>query len=210
MKELYLDRQEDYEKNLELFLATQEKKYYDNIFIDMKTYCFNKIKQMKPFLPINTIDDWATEVTLNAIQAIKNKGFSDRKNWPDNMGGYLSWFCLGVNNAKKFSPENVEVDIESVQDIDLIHDDKGEAFMQIEDIGSVDNEVSQFLIKEAIKMTVFNDGYKMIDVDRAIKLYTKYNGKIGKFSVRNKVIIEALKNNIESILKGNVKVVEEK
>lgn len=210
MKELYLDRQEDYEKNLELFLATQEKKYYDNIFIDMKTYCFNKIKQMKPFLPINTIDDWATEVTLNAIQAIKNKGFSDRKNWPDNMGGYLSWFCLGVNNAKKFSPENVEVDIESVQDIDLIHDDKGEAFMQIEDIGSVDNEVSQFLIKEAIKMTVFNDGYKMIDVDRAIKLYTKYNGKIGKFSVRNKVIIETLKNNIESILKGNVKVVEEK
>lgn len=210
MKELYLDRQEDYEKNLELFLVTQEKKYYDNIFIDMKTYCFNKIKQMKPFLPINTIDDWATEVTLNAIQAIKNKGFSDRKNWPDNMGGYLSWFCLGVNNAKKFSPENVEVDIESVQDIDLIHDDKGEAFMQIEDIGSVDNEVSQFLIKEAIKMTVFNDGYKMIDVDRAIKLYTKYNGKIGKFSVRNKVIIETLKNNIESILKGNVKVVEEK
>lgn len=210
MKELYLDRQEDYEKNLELFLATQEKKYYDNIFIDMKTYCFNKIKQMKPFLPINTIDDWATEVTLNAIQAIKNKGFSDRKNWPDNMGGYLSWFCLGVNNAKKFSPENVEVDIESVQDIDLIHDDKGEAFMQIEDIGSVDNEVAKFIIQEAIKMTVYNDGYEMVNVDRAIKLYTKYNGKIGKFSVRNKVIIEALKNNIESILKGNIKVVEEK
>lgn len=210
MKELYLDRQEDYEKNLELFLATQEKKYYDNIFIDMKTYCFNKIKQMKPFLSINTIDDWATEVTLNAIQAIKNKGFSDRKNWPDNMGGYLSWFCLGVNNAKKFSPESVEVDIESVQDIELIHNDEGEAFMQIEDIGSVDNEVSQFLIKEAIKMIVFNDGYKMIDVDRAIKLYTKYNGKIGKFSQRNKVIIETLKKNIESILKGNVKVVEEK
>lgn len=210
MKELYLDRQKDYEKNLELYLATKEKKYYDNIFIDMKTYCFNKIKQMKPFLPINTIDDWATEVTLNAIQAIKNKGFDNRKNWPDNMGGYLSWFCLGVNNAKKFSPENVEVDIESVQDIELIHDDKGETFMNIEGIGSIDNDVAKFIIQEAIKMTVYNDGYEMVNVDRAIKLYMKYDGKIGKFSQRNKVIIDALKKNVESILHGNVKVVEEK
>ena len=66
------------------------------------------------------------------------------------------------------------------------------------------------IITEAIKMTVFNDGYEMVNVDRAIKLYTKYNGKIGRFSQRNMDIIKALKKNIESILKGNVKVEEEK
>lgn len=208
MRELYKDCQKDYEENLELFLETREKEYYDNIFIDFKTYCFNKIRQMKSFLPTPTVDEWATEVTLNAMQAIKNKGINVKENWPKNMGGYLSWFCLGVNNAKKFSPENIEVDIASVNEEKI--EDEGETFMQIEGIGNVDNEVSQFVITEAIKMTVFNDGYEMVNVDRAIKLYTKYNGKIGRFSQRNMDIIKALKKNIESILKGNVKVAEEK
>lgn len=206
---LYKDCQKDYEENLELYLENGNKKYYDNIFIDFKTYCFNKIRQMKPFLPTPTVDDWATEVTLNAMQAISNKGVNVKENWPENMGGYLSWFCLGVNNAKKFSPEKVEVDIESVSKLkDESQADIGETFMLIEGIGSVDNEVSQFIIKEAIKMTVYNDGYTMLNVDRAIKLYTKYNGKIGRFSQRNTDIINALKKNIESILSGNVKVEE--
>lgn len=210
MKELYKDCQKDYEENLELYLKTGNKKYYDNIFIDFKTYCFNKIRQMKPFLPTPTVDDWATEVTLNAMQSISNKGTNVKENWPENMGGYLSWFCLGVNNAKKFSPEKVEVDIESVSKLkDEAQVDIGETFMLIEGIGSVDNEVSQFIIKEAIKMTVYNDGYTMLNVDRAIRLYTKYNGKIGRFSQRNTDIINALKKNIESILSGNVEVKDE-
>ena len=204
MKELYKDCQKDYEENLELYLETGDKKFYDNIFIDFKTYCFNKIKQMKPFLPINTIDEWATEVTLNAMRAIKSKGLSYRESWPENMGGYLSWFCLGVNNAKKFSPENIEVDIDSVNE-DKIEDD-GETFMQIEGIGNVDNDVANFVIQEAIKMTVYNDGYDMLNVDRAVKLYTKYNGKIGRFSQRNTDIIKCLEKNIKSILSGNIKV----
>lgn len=207
-RELYKDCQKDYEENLELYLKTGNKKYYDNIFIDFKTYCFNKIRQMKPFLPTPTVDDWATEITLNAMQAISNKGTSVKENWPKNMGGYLSWFCLGVNNAKKFSPENVEVDIESVKEEKTEYE--GETFMSIEGIGSVDGDIGKFLIEEAIKMTVYNDGYTMVNVDRAIRLYNKYNGKIGRFSQRNTDIINALKKNIESILSGNVKVEEEK
>ena len=206
MKELYKDCQKDYEENLELYLKTGNKKYYDNIFIDFKTYCFNKIRQMKPFLPTPMVDDWATEITLNAMQAISNKGINVKENWPQNMGGYLSWFCLGVNNAKKFSPENVEVDIESVKEEKTEYE--GETFMSIEGIGNVDEDIGKFLIEEAIKMTVYNDGYTMVNVDRAIRLYTKYKGKIGRFSQRNTDIIKALKKNIESILKGNLKVEE--
>ena len=204
MKELYKDCQTDYEENLELYLETGDKKFYDNIFIDFKTYCFNKIRQMKSFLPTPTVDEWATEVTLNAMRAIKSKGLSSSYSWPENMGGYLSWFCLGVNNAKKFSPENIEVDIDSVNE-DKIEDD-GETFMQIEGIGNVDNDVAKFVIQEAIKMTVYNDGYDMLNVDRAVKLYTKYNGKIGRFSQRNTDIIKCLEKNIKSILSGNIKV----
>lgn len=206
--ELYKDCQKDYEENLELYLETGSHKYYDNIFIDFKTYCFNKIKQMKPFLPTSTVDDWATEVTLNAMQAISNKGINVKESWPRSMGGYLSWFCLGVNNAKKFNPEKVEVDIESVKEKDEAQAEKGDTFMIIEGIGSVDNEAGQFVIKEAIKMTVYNDGYTMLNVDRAIRLYTKYNGKIGRFSQKNINIINALKKNIESILSGNIKIEE--
>ena len=117
MKELYKDCQLDYEKNLDIYLSEnsteiEKKNAYDNIFIDFKTYCFNKIRKMKPFLPVNTVDDWAIEIVLNAIQSIKNKGMEVKESWPINMGGYLSWFCLTVNNAKKFNPEKNEIDIE--------------------------------------------------------------------------------------------------
>lgn len=201
---LYKDCQKEYKENLELFLETGNKKYYDVIFIDFKTYCFNKIKQMKSFLPISTIDEWATEVTLNAMQAIKNKGINVKESWPENMGGYLSWFCLSVNNAKKFSPENIEVSIESIKEDKI--EDEGETFMQIEGIGSVDDDAATWLIEEATKMTVYNDGYKMLDIERAVRLYTKYNGKIGRFSQKNMDIIKSLEKNIKSILSGNVKV----
>lgn len=204
---LYKDCQQEYKENLELFLKTGDKKYYDVIFIDFKTYCFNKIKQMKSFLPISTIDEWATEVTLNAMQAIKNKGINVKENWPENMGGYLSWFCLSVNNANKFSPENIEVSIESIKEDKI--EDEGETFMQIEGIGSVDDDAATWLIKEATKMTVYNDGYKMLDIERAVSLYTKYNGKIGRFSQKNTDIIKSLEKNIKSILSGNVEVKDE-
>lgn len=205
MKALYLDRQEDYEKNLEIYLSEsstdlEKKKAYDNIFIDFKTYCFNKIRRMKSFLPVSIVDDWAVEVTLNALTAIKNKGLNIKESWPTNMGGYLSWFTLAINNKEKFNPEKNEVSIE------MVEKEEEETFMEVENVGNVSTDTGEFLVKEAVKMTVYNYGYSMVDVDRAIKLFTKYNGKIGKFSQKNVDIINALKRNVEMILNGNVKV----
>lgn len=216
MKKLYKDCQLDYEQNLELYLTTGDKKYYDNIFIDFKTYCFNKIKQMRGFLPIPVIDDWALEITCNAFSAISRKGMEKKSNWPENMGAYLGMFCLAINDKKKFSPEYYEssIDVE-----DYIKENKneveGDVYLMLEnDDGNIehtlDESTGKWLIKEAIKMTVYNDGYNMLDLDRAIKLYTKYDGKIGKFSEKNKQIMEAFKKNILSILEGNIKQVEEK
>ena len=209
--ELYLDRQENYEKNLDIFLTAktedEKKKAWDNIFLDFKTYCFNKIHKMRSFLPTRTIDEWATNVTCNALGYIVKKGKNKRESWPINMGGYLSWFCLTVNNAKKFNPEKNEIDIEVLNKERIKN--KGEVFMNIEGIGTIDNEVGEFVIKEAVKMTVINDGYSMLDIDRAVKLYTKYNGKIGRFSKKNYEIINALENNMKTILAGGVEVKEE-
>lgn len=214
MKKLYKDCQLDYEQNLELYLTTGDKKYYDNIFIDFKTYCFNKIKQMRGFLPTPVINDWALEVTCNAISAISNKGLDKKSNWPENMGAYLGMFCLAINDKKKFSPEYYE---SSIPIEDYTKEDKneieGDVYCMLEDDDgniehSLDESTGKWLIKEATKMTVYNDGYNMLDLDRAIHLYTKYDGKIGKFSEKNKQIMEAFKKNILSILQGNIRTEE--
>ena len=57
-------------------------------------------------------------------------------------------------------------------------------------------ETLKWIIDEAVKMTVYNDGYKMIDVDRTMKLLTKYNGKINKFSEKYTAIKDALYKNL--------------
>ena len=64
----------------------------------------------------------------------------------------------------------------------------------------LDNETGAWLIKEAVKMTVLNDGYSMIDIDRTVKLLDKYNGKIGRFSKKYTNIKGALEKNIKSYL----------
>ena len=53
---------------------------------------------------------------------------------------------------------------------------------------------------EAVKMTVYNDGYKMVDVDRTMKLLTKYNGKINKFSEKYTSIRDALYKNLTYVM----------
>ena len=49
-------------------------------------------------------------------------------------------------------------------------------------------------------MTVYNDGYKMVDVDRTMKLLTKYNGKINKFSEKYTSIRDALYKNLTYVM----------
>lgn len=203
MKELYKDCQQDYEKNLELYLETEDKKYYDEIFFDFKTYCFNKIRKMRSFLPVDVIDDWALTVTLNAMASIKRKGELSKENWPVNMGAYLAMFCLEINNIKKYSPESIEIPTDFMEAKSEIID--GENLMEIEGLKTLDEETARWVVQEAIKMTVFNDGFSMTDVDRAMKLAIKYNGKIARFSKKNEQIVSSLEKNIKSILSGNVK-----
>ena len=73
----------------------------------------------------------------------------------------------------------------------------------------LDDETGTWLIKEATKMTVINDGFSMVDIDRTVKLLDKYNGKIGRFSKKYSNIRDALEKNIKSILEGNIKVERE-
>ena len=65
---------------------------------------------------------------------------------------------------------------------------------------TLDMETLKWIIDEAIKMTVYNDGYKMIDVDRTMKLLTKYNGKINKFSEKYTSIRDALYKNLTYVM----------
>ena len=212
-KNLYLDRNLDYEKNLNIFLSEEstdleKKKAYDGIFMDFKTYIFNKIRTMRTFLPVNVVDEWSTEVTLSALTSIKNKGLNKRESWPEKMGGYLGAYCLEINNVKKFSREKIEIPTENVMESTEYYNNEEESLIMI-DNKVLDDETGAWLIKEATKLAVLNNGYSMIDIDRAIKLSIKYNGKIGRFSKKYTNIIETIKNNIESILNGNVKVEDE-
>ena len=199
-KELYKDCQLDYEKNLELYLTGNEiekKKALDAIFIDFKTYCFNKIRKMRSFLPINVINDWSTDITLNAFRAIGNKGLDKKESWPVNMGAYLAMFCLDINRKEKYNPESVEVDYETFSN--NREEEEGDTYLEIND-KLLDEETGKWLVTEAVKMTIINDGYKMVDIDRAMKLATKYNNKVGKFSDKNKKVLEALAKNVETLL----------
>lgn len=212
-KNLYLDRNLDYEKNLNIFLSEEstdleKRKAYDRIFIDFKTYIFNKIRTMRTFLPVNVVDEWSTEVTLSALTAIKNKGLNKRESWPEKMGGYLGVYCLEINNVKKFSREKIEIPTENVMESTEYCNNEKESLIMI-DNKVLDDETGTWLIKEAVKMTVMNDGFSMVDIDRTIKLLDKYNGKIGRFSKKYTNIKDALEKNIKSILEGNIKVERE-
>lgn len=198
---LYKDCQADYDENLRTYLATGSKASWDNIFIDFKTYCFNKIRKMRPFLPVRTIDDWATTVACNALDSIIRNGADREDSWPINMGAYLGLCCLDINNIKKYNREKIEIPTEDVIQ-DKISGVKGETLMTIGD-NLLDDKTGVWIVKEAVKMTVFNDGYSMLDVDRTIRLINKYNGKIGRFSKKNLAIKSALERNIEFILNMN-------
>lgn len=201
VKKLYKDCQLDYEKNLELYLTgddIEKKKALDAIFIDFKTYCFNKIRKMRSFLPIEVINDWSTDITLNAFRAISNKGLDNRESWPVNMGAYLAMFCLDINRKEKYSPEAVEVDYETYSN-ERNNEEEGEKLLEIND-KLLDEETGKWLVTEAVKMTIINDGYTMVDIDRAMKLATKYNNKVGKFSDKNKKVLDALTKNVETLL----------
>ena len=176
--------------------------------MDFKTYIFNKIRTMRTFLPVSVVDEWSTEVTLSALTAIRNKGLNKRESWPEKMCGYLSAFCLGINNVKKFSRENIEIPVENVMESAEYYGNEKESLIMI-DNKVLDNETGAWLIKEAVKMTVLNDGYSMIDIDRTVKLLDKYNGKIGRFSKKYTNIKSALEKNIKSILEGNIKIERE-
>lgn len=200
--ELYKDCQADYEKNLNIFLSTENselrKQAYDNIFIDFKTYCFNKIRKMRPFLPIETIDDWSVQVTCNALSYILKKDYHNRANWPESMGAYLRLCCLDINNVKKYNREKIEMPVEEVFS-DGIEEEKGENLLMI-DKKLLDEETGTWLIKEAVKMTVINDDYSMVDIDRTINLINKYGNKLGRFSKKYTDIKNALEKNILLIL----------
>lgn len=195
MKKLYKDCQQDYEKNLDDFLSTGDNKCLQNIFIDFKTYCFNKIRKMRGFLPIETIDDWSTEVTINVFNTIKKKGINKRDSWPKNMGAYLGLCCLDINNIKKYSRESIEIPSSELNLESEYYGTNEESLFMIDD-KTLDMETLKWIIDEAVKMTVYNDGYKMIDVDRTMKLLTKYNGKINKFSEKYTSIKDALYKNL--------------
>lgn len=198
--ELYKDCQADYEKNLNTFLSTEnsklKKQAYDNIFIDFKTYCFNKIRHTRPFLPLKTIDDWSIQVTCNALSYILKKDYHNMDNWPKNMGAYLALCCLDINNVKKYNREKIEIPSEEVFSDE---EEKGENFLMI-DKELLDEETGTWLIKEAIKMTVINDGYPMVDIDRTVSLINKYGNKLGRFSKKYTDIKNALEKNILFIL----------
>lgn len=197
---LYKDCQADYEKNLNTFLSTENselrKQAYDNIFIDFKTYCFNKIRQMRPFLHVETIDDWSIQVTCNALSYILKKDYHNRDNWPKNMGAYLGLCCLDINNIKKYNIEKIEIPSEEVFSDE---EKKGENLLMI-DKELLDEETGTWLIKEAVKMTVINDGYPMVDIDRTVNLLNKYGDKLGRFSKKYTDIKNALEKNIMFIL----------
>lgn len=208
---LYKDCSKDYKENLEKWLQTAEDKYYKEIFIDFKTYCFNRIRKLRPFLKVWVIDDWATEVTCNALRTIRRKGMNERSSWPENMAGYLSFFCLAINNKEHFTSDGCIANsvslneiIENKEAIEENEKPKGDVWMNIADKGNIDADAASWLIQEAVKMTVYNDGYKMVDVDRAMRLLVKHAGKIGRFRKKNTDIINAVKKNMESILAGNV------
>ena len=199
--ELYKDCQADYEKNLNIFLSTEnselKKQAYDNIFIDFKTYCFNKIRQMRPFLSIETIDDWSIQVTCNALSYILKKDYHNRDNWPKSMGAYLGLCCLDINKVKKYNREKLEIPVEEVFSDGI--NEEGENLLMIDE-KLLDEETGTWLIKEAVKMTVINDGYSMIDVDRTVTLINKYGNKLGRFSKKYTDIKNALEKNILFIL----------
>jgi len=201
--ELYKDCQKDYDKNLEIYLSdasTEEEKdnAWKNIFIDFKTYCFNKIKKMKPFLPIDTVDDWSTNVTCNALNAILKKDYKNIEVWPKNMGAYLGMCCLGINNIKKYSREKIEIPVDFINNTEIT-DNEGEPLLMVEN-NILDEETGKWLIKEAVKMTVINDGYKMIDIDRTMRLINKHGEKLGAYSKKYTDIKNALEKNIKFIL----------
>lgn len=200
-KELYKDCQKDYEENLKVYLNSnsEEEKTaaWHNIFIDFKTYCFNKIRKMRSFLPIETIDDWATTVTCNALSYISKKDTSNIENWPINMGAYLGLCCLDINNIKKYSKEKIEVPSGYVDNKG--NNTEGETLLMIDE-KCLDVETGVWVVKEAVKMTVANDGFSMLDIDRAMKLIERYNGKIGKFNKKYTDIKNALEKNILYIL----------
>lgn len=199
--ELYLDRQENYEKNLDIFLTAktedEKKKAWDNIFLDFKTYCFNKIHKMRSFLPTRTIDEWATNVTCNALGYIVKKGKNKRESWPINMGAYLGICCLDINNTKKYNREKIEIPSDYVAETAEI--EKGDNLIMVEN-KTLDEETGKWLITEAVKMTIYNDGYSMLDIDRTMRLLDRYDGKIGKFSKKYTDIKNALEKNIKYIL----------
>ena len=176
--------------------------------MDFKTYIFNKIRTMRTFLPVNVVDEWSTEVTLSALTSIKNKGLNKRESWPEKMGGYLGVYCLEINNVKKFSREKIEIPTENVMESTEYYNNEKESLIMI-DNKVLDDETGVWLVKEAVKMTVINDKFSMVDVDRTVKLLNKYNGKIGRFSKKYSNIKDALEKNIKSILEGNIKVERE-
>lgn len=198
--ELYKDCQADYDKNLNTFLSTEDfklkKQAYDNIFIDFKTYCFNKIRHIRPFLPLETIDDWSTQVTCDALSYILKKDYHNKDNWPKNMGAYLGLCCLDINNIKKYNREKIEIPSEEVFSDE---EEKGENLLMINK-ELLDEETGTWLIKEAVKMTVINDGYPMADIDRTVNLINKYGNKLGRFSKKYTDIKNALEKNILFIL----------
>lgn len=200
MKELYKDCQKDYEENLKVYLSDanekEKKTAWNNIFTDFKTYCFNKIRKMRSFLPIETIDDWSTQVTCNALSYILKKDYLNIDNWPKNMGAYLGLCCLDINNVKKYSRENIEIPVEEVYSNNT---EEGESYLMIDE-KLLDEETGIWIVKEAVKMTVINDGYSMIDIDRTMNLINKHNGKIGRFNKKYTDIKNALEKNIKFIL----------
>lgn len=199
--ELYKDCQADYEKNLNIFLSTEnpelKKLAYDNIFMDFKTYCFNKIRKMRPFLSVEVINDWSIQVTCNALSYILKKDYHNIDNWPKSMGAYLGLCCLDINNVKKYNREKIEMPVEEVFSNQVA--EEGESLLMIDD-KLLDEDTGAWLIKEAVKMTVINDGYSMIDIDRTVNLINKYGNKLGRFSKKYTDIKNALEKNILFIL----------
>ena len=109
------------------------------------------------------------------------------------MGAYLGLCCLDINNIKKYSRESIEIPSELSLESEYYNNE--ESLFMIED-KTLDMETLKWIIDEAVKMTVYNDGYKMVDVDRTMKLLTKYNGKINKFSEKYTAIKDALYKNL--------------
>ena len=114
------------------------------------------------------------------------------------MGAYLGLCCLDINNIKKYSRETIEIP-SSELNLESEYYNNEESLFMIDD-KTLDMETLKWIIDEAVKMTVYNDGYKMIDVDRTMKLLTKYNGKINKFSEKYTSIRDALYKNLTYVM----------